>query len=133
MAVVMTVLASLFVSLTIIPWLSSLLLAEHEPAQGNAVLRAFNRAIHATYAPLLDRALRRPAGTIVLAAAMWRARGARAGGRVLFVPRPRRRSSVDITAPRNQTSPSPVRRRGSPSGSSAAPGVSAIYTSVGRY
>lgn len=68
MAVVMAVVASLFVSLTIIPWLSSLLLGEREPAEGNAVLRAFNRAIHATYAPILDRALRRPAWTIAISA-----------------------------------------------------------------
>lgn len=74
-AVIFTVLGSLFVSLTIIPWLASRILPEREPEGGNRVLRAFERTIHATYAPLLDRALRRPgralaaAGALVVAAA----------------------------------------------------------------
>ena len=68
MAVVYTVLASLFVSLTIIPWLASLLLPRSARVEGNRVLRGFDRAIHATYAPLLEHALRRPARTIAVAA-----------------------------------------------------------------
>jgi multidrug efflux pump subunit AcrB len=73
-AVIYTVLASLLVSLTIIPWLASILLPREEREGGSRLLRAFERAIHATYAPLLDRALRRPritlgiAGAIVIAA-----------------------------------------------------------------
>ncbi len=69
MAVVLTVVASLFVSLTIIPWLSSLFFGGHAVGEGNAVLRAFERGIHVTYAPLLDRALKRPAWAIGLSAA----------------------------------------------------------------
>src|SRR6266849_9405338 len=68
-AVVFAVLASLFASLTIIPWLSSLFLTKDEGPEGNRVLRAFDRGIHATYAPLLDRALRWPGRTLALAAA----------------------------------------------------------------
>ncbi|MGH7672006.1 MAG: efflux RND transporter permease subunit, partial [Gemmatimonadales bacterium] len=60
-AVIFTVVASLFVSLTIIPWLASRVLPDHEPAGGNRALHAFERAIHATYAPLLNAALKRPA------------------------------------------------------------------------
>jgi multidrug efflux pump subunit AcrB len=82
-AVIATVLASLFVSLTIIPWLASLVLKDHGPeglpragrGGGNRALQAFERTIHSTYAPVLDRALRRPiralgvAGMFVVAAA----------------------------------------------------------------
>ncbi|HEV8305316.1 MAG TPA: efflux RND transporter permease subunit [Gemmatimonadales bacterium] len=64
-AVIATVLASLFVSVTIIPWLASLLLPVHADPEGNRVLRGFERVIHGTYAPLLDRALRRPRRTLV--------------------------------------------------------------------
>ena len=67
-AVIVTVLASLFVSLTIIPWLASRVLRKHDPEGGNRVLRLFERAIHATYAPVLDRALRRPGRALVVAA-----------------------------------------------------------------
>ncbi|HEU5262901.1 MAG TPA: efflux RND transporter permease subunit [Gemmatimonadales bacterium] len=67
-AVISTVLASLVVSLTIIPWLASLILKDHGPAEGNRFLRAFERAIHGGYAPLLDRALRRPVPTLGAAA-----------------------------------------------------------------
>jgi multidrug efflux pump subunit AcrB len=59
-AVIATVLASMFVSLTIIPWLASLVLPNHEAEGGNRFLRAFERGIHSTYAPVLDRALRHP-------------------------------------------------------------------------
>jgi multidrug efflux pump subunit AcrB len=75
LAVIYTVLASLFVSLTIIPWLASILLPRSQPESGGRILRSFNRAIHATYAPLLDASLRRPglalagAGAFVLASA----------------------------------------------------------------
>jgi len=69
--VVYTVLASLFVSLTIIPWLSSLILHREENPEGNRVLRWFNRGISRTYAPLLHRALERPYHTIGIAAALF--------------------------------------------------------------
>jgi multidrug efflux pump subunit AcrB len=59
-AVIATVLASLFVSLTIIPWLASLVLPARAAEGGSRALHVFERAIHATYAPVLDRALRRP-------------------------------------------------------------------------
>jgi multidrug efflux pump subunit AcrB len=79
LAVVYTVVASLFVSLTIIPWLSSMALAKEEPKGGSRAFRAFEGAIRRTYAPVLDRALERP--RLTLAAA-----GAVVAGAVALVP-----------------------------------------------
>ena len=60
MAVITTVLASLFVALTIVPFLSSRILSAHEHSEGNFFLRGLNRVLERTYKPLLDRALHRP-------------------------------------------------------------------------
>jgi multidrug efflux pump subunit AcrB len=69
-AVVYAVLASLLVSLTIIPWLASLILPKTESSEGNRVLRALDRAIQRTYAPLLHRALAAPRRTLLIAGAL---------------------------------------------------------------
>lgn len=69
-AVVFTVTASLFISLTIIPFLASRLLPAHEAEGGNALLRGTLRLIHRFYAPLLGRALAAPKRTLLLAAAL---------------------------------------------------------------
>jgi len=69
-AVVYAVLSSLLVSLTIIPWLASRILPKTEHAEGNRVLRALDKGIHATYAPLLHRALAAPKRTLAVAAMM---------------------------------------------------------------
>jgi multidrug efflux pump subunit AcrB len=70
--VITCVLASLLVSLTIIPFLSSRLLKEHSGhPDGNMFLRALKKVIHASYAPLLDRALARPYVTIAIAVAIF--------------------------------------------------------------
>jgi len=66
-AVVYAVVSSLFVSLTIIPWLASRLMPRSEHAEGNRVLQWLDRGIHRTYAPLLHRALAAPRATLVLA------------------------------------------------------------------
>lgn len=68
--VIYTVVASLFVSITIIPWLASLLLPKHAEEHGNVFLRWFERGIHATYAPVLDRALSHPKTTVAVAGAL---------------------------------------------------------------
>src|SRR5215207_7298631 len=68
--VIYTVLASLLVSLTIVPWLASRILSAEPHAEGNRALRWFERVIHATYAPLLDRALRQPRRALALAGAL---------------------------------------------------------------
>ncbi len=67
MAVVLTVLASLFISMTIIPFLASRVLPRNESHEGNALLQRLMHLIHVVYAPLLRRALARPKTTLLLA------------------------------------------------------------------
>jgi multidrug efflux pump subunit AcrB len=69
--VVYTVLASLLVSLTIIPWLASLIMKEERDVHGGRVFRLLDRGIHASYAPLLHRALSRPVPTLLVAAGLF--------------------------------------------------------------
>jgi multidrug efflux pump subunit AcrB len=71
LTVVFTVLASLIVSLTIIPWLASRTLSRHEDPEGNVFMRGLSRAVSATYAPVLHRALARPGRTLAGAAALF--------------------------------------------------------------
>ena len=66
-AVIYTVFASLIVSLTIIPWLASLVLPRESREHGGRVLAATQNAIHRTYAPVLELALRRPIATLATA------------------------------------------------------------------
>ncbi len=65
-AVVFAVLASLLVSLTIIPFLASRLMPREEHAGGNRVLQWLDGGIQRTYAPLLHRALAHPRMTVAL-------------------------------------------------------------------
>jgi len=69
--VVFTVLASLFVSLTIIPFLSSMLLHKEEHPEGNWFLRNLNRVVDLSYRRVLHRALARPWLTVGVAAALF--------------------------------------------------------------
>lgn len=79
LAVIFSVLASLFVSLTIIPFLSSRLLKNHSGhPDGNFFMRALKKLIHGSYARLLDKALARPALTIAIAVVIF------AGSIILF-------------------------------------------------
>lgn len=71
MAVVFTILASLLVSLTVIPLLSSLFLKEEGHPEGNRVLRAFHHFIERSYRPVLHRALARPRLTLGVAVALF--------------------------------------------------------------
>ncbi len=66
-AVVCTVLASLFVSLTIVPFLSSRILSGHENAEGNIFLRGLKKLISGSYRRLLHNAITRPYITILVA------------------------------------------------------------------
>ena len=134
-AVIATVVASMFVSLTIIPWLASLILPSHGEAGGNRFLRAFERTIHATYAPVLDRALRHPRSALVGAAAVVAAAVALvpAIGFSLFPRAETPQFYVNVTAPQGGSieataaatryADSMIRRR---------PAVRAVFASAGR-
>ncbi len=68
MAVILCVLASMVVSLTIIPFLSSVILKQHHGnEEGNIFLQALQKIIHKSYAPFLDAALKHPLITLVVA------------------------------------------------------------------
>ncbi|HEX7775388.1 MAG TPA: efflux RND transporter permease subunit [Parvibaculum sp.] len=69
-AVVLTIISSLFVSLTIIPFLSSRLLSDKAHPEGNVFLRVVMGGIHGIYRPLLHRALRNPKITVIGALAV---------------------------------------------------------------
>ena len=79
-SVLYTIAASLFVALTIIPFLAARLLSEHEDPEGNPALRAVMSGIHKVYRPILHRALERPALTVAVAGALF-------AGSLLLVPR----------------------------------------------
>jgi multidrug efflux pump subunit AcrB len=71
-AVITSVFASMLVSLTIIPFLSSRLLKQH-PAdyKGNIFLRGLQSLIHGSYSKLLDKSLKRPILTMGIAIAIF--------------------------------------------------------------
>lgn len=71
MAVVTTVIASMFVSLTIVPFLGSRLLAEHHDPRGNIFLRGLKWAISKSYTRLLDLGLRFPKTTLLVSAVIF--------------------------------------------------------------
>ncbi|WP_430427516.1 efflux RND transporter permease subunit [Parasphingorhabdus sp.] len=69
-AIIATVIASLVISLSLIPFLASLLLRRDENPEGNAVLQWVNDKIQRFYRPLLHLALTAPRRAVVLAMAM---------------------------------------------------------------
>jgi multidrug efflux pump subunit AcrB len=66
MAVITTVLASLFVSLTIVPFLASLLMPKEEKEHGNVFLQFMNRAIDGSYKKVLNWSLANPYKTLFI-------------------------------------------------------------------
>lgn len=58
--VLLTIAASLFVSLTVIPFLASRMLNKHEDPEGNPLLQRINNAIHSFYTPILHKGLAKP-------------------------------------------------------------------------
>lgn len=67
MAVICSVIASMVVSLTIIPFLSSRLLKQHEGQHdGNIFLRGLQKLISGSYSVLLNRSLKRPVITLLV-------------------------------------------------------------------
>ncbi len=67
MAVITSVLASMLVALTIVPFLSSVILSKHENPEGNAILRGMKRIIAGSYGRALNWGLRHPVAMLVVA------------------------------------------------------------------
>jgi multidrug efflux pump subunit AcrB len=63
-AVISSVVASLLVSLTVIPYLAGAILRTHSDPAGNIFLRVLKRAISGSYTRLLEAALRNPRKTL---------------------------------------------------------------------
>lgn len=71
LAVVLTILASLLVAFTIVPFLASRLLPREEHAEGNWFLRVVHKGIQRFYAPVVRRALARPGLSLTLSIALF--------------------------------------------------------------
>jgi multidrug efflux pump subunit AcrB len=67
LAVIMAVVASMVVSLTVIPFLSSRVLKDHGATGGNVFMVTLQKLIHGSYSKLLDKALKHPVITTVVA------------------------------------------------------------------
>jgi multidrug efflux pump subunit AcrB len=70
-AVIFSVLASLLVSLTVIPYLAGTILRKHSDPAGNIFLRALKRLISGSYTRLLEWALKNPWKTLLAAMALF--------------------------------------------------------------
>jgi multidrug efflux pump subunit AcrB len=135
MTVVYTVLASLFVSLTVIPWLASLLMKREADHEGNRFLKLLNRTIGATYAPVLHRALARPRTTLAVAAGLFvGALGlVPAVGFSLFPPAQTPQFRVEIEAPEGASlDATDAAARFAERELGARPEVKAVLTNVGH-
>lgn len=71
LAVITSVIASMIVSLTVVPFLASRVLKEHQNPEGNIFLRLLKRAISATYAKVIKLALKRPVFTLLISLALF--------------------------------------------------------------
>ena len=80
MAVLLTVTASLFVAITIIPFLASRILKPHKASEGNIFLKAFNKYINRPYQYLLHWAFRHPVVALLGAALIF-------GSSLLLIPK----------------------------------------------
>lgn len=67
MAVILSVAASMLVSLTIVPFLSGSILKEHQNPDGNIFLRTLRKVIQGTYSKLMHGALQKPLLTLIIA------------------------------------------------------------------
>jgi multidrug efflux pump subunit AcrB len=68
MAVIFCIVASLVVSLTVVPFLSSRILKSHEGnPEGNLFMRLLKKLISGSYSRLLDWAIQRPKATLLIA------------------------------------------------------------------
>jgi multidrug efflux pump subunit AcrB len=72
MAVIFCIVASLVVSLTVVPFLSSRVLKSHEGnPEGNLFMRLLKKLISGSYSRLLDWAIQRPKMTLLIAVAIF--------------------------------------------------------------
>lgn len=71
LAVIASVVASLLVSLTVIPYLAGAILRRHADPEGNIFLRILKRFISGSYTRLLEWALRNPWKTVLAAFALF--------------------------------------------------------------
>jgi len=78
-AVICSVIASMLVALTVVPFLSSKILKPHSDVNGNVFLRTLQKIIHGSYAKLLDKALQKPVATIIIAVVIF-------GGAIALIP-----------------------------------------------
>lgn len=102
LAVIFCVMASMLVSLTIIPFLTSKLLKAHTGhPDGNIFMRALKRLISGSYARLLDKALQRPVLTIITTVLIFAASMYvfQVIGFSLFPPSEKPQFMINITAP----------------------------------
>lgn len=79
MAVITTVVASLFVSLTIVPFLASWLMPKEEKEEGNLFLQLLTKGIEGSYRKILQASLQRPLLTLLIAVALF-------GGSLALIP-----------------------------------------------
>jgi len=77
-SIIATIFGSMIVALTVVPFFSSKILKPHKNPEGNRFLRALKKAIHKTYAPILDKGLKHPGITLMIAAAAF-------GGSLLLI------------------------------------------------
>ena len=70
-AVITTIVASLFVSLTVVPFLASQIMPREEDHEGNIVLRLMKRGIEGSYRKILQWSLRHPFSTLLIAFSMF--------------------------------------------------------------
>ncbi len=80
MAVIVTVGASLFVAVTLAPWLASRILSKVPHQEGNVFLRAFDRYLNKPYQRILVWGMAHPVITLVLAALVF-------GASLTLIPR----------------------------------------------
>lgn len=114
-AVIASVVGSMFVALLVVPFLASKLLKPHESGEGNVILRGLQKIIHGTYAVWLDKALKHPKRTGLIALLIFFGAAALIPmvGFSLFPPSEKPQFMIQIAAPLQgslQTSDSITRR-----------------------
>jgi len=70
-AVIASVVGSMLIALLVVPFLASKILKPHEHEGGNAILRGMQNIIHKSYGVFLDKALKHPGRTTIIAAVIF--------------------------------------------------------------